>query len=789
MFKNYMIIAFRNLLRQKGFSAINIVGLGVGMACSILILLWVSHELSYNRFNIKSERLYRLVQTQHYTTGPLTTTCMPGPVIKDLLKDIPEITNGFMYYVLPGIVNYGDKFLKEDVRLADPALWDMFTFTFLKGDKEHVFDDMNSVVITDKLARKYFGDEDPVGKVLRINNEHSFKVTGVILETPTNSTFRFDLCIPFAYIKKFGFPVDNYGWNSYFAYVELAPGADYKLVNGKIEDFLMIKSKDLMQSAEDSFDASVELYLFPLNDIYLHSVTGKGGDITYVYIFSMIAVFILVIACINFMNLSTARASRRSREIGLRKVSGAGRRQIIFQFIGESMLITVLAFIVAMLLVYLFLPGFNSLADKTLSPDWSNFGLLAGLAGIIIFVGILSGSYPAFYLSSLQPVTVLKNIPFKGKGSYNFRRILVVFQFALSIAMMICTIVVYRQLAYVDRKDLGMERENVIFTEMRGNTSGSYQELKNIFLRNPSILSVTRASSLPFEIGSNGGGVNWDGKETKDDVLIGFEAADVDYVRTIGMDMAAGRFFEEGYAKDTSSAVVINESAARVMGMDDPVGKWITKDSTRYNVIGVVKDFHFLPMTEEIGPLMFFNVPSYCNMVFIKVEGQNTVQAIDYMQNAWEKTNPGFPFEYHFLDTAYDELYASEDRLGRIFKYFSILTILISCLGLFGLAAFMAEQRTREIGIRKVMGASVVRLLSTLSGNFVKWVLIANIIAWPVAYYAMSRWLESYVYHTRLSPWIFILAALISLLIALLTVSLQTLRAAARNPVEALKYE
>ena len=789
MFKNYILIAFRNLLRQKGFSAINIIGLSVGMACSILILLWVSHELSYNRFNEKADRLYRLVQTQHYVSGPLTTTCMPGRIAKDLLKDIPEISNSFMYYVIPGIVSYNDKLFRENVRLADPALWNMFSFTFIKGDKEHVFDEVNSAVITDKFALKYFGQEDPNGKILEINNEHLFKVTGVIGEIPSNSTFRFDVCIPFEYIRNLGFTTDDYGWNTYYSYVELAPGIDYRIVNEKINNFLMEKSADPAQVDSDPYNAEVDLFLFPLKDVYLHSFYGKGGNITYVYIFSIIAVFILIIACINFMNLSTARAARRSKEIGLRKVSGANRQQIILQFIGESLLITFLAFIAAILLVYIFLPGFNSLSGKTLSLEWSNIGFVGGLVTIFFFVGILSGSYPAFYLSSLQPVTVLKNGVFKGSQGYNFRRILVVFQFFLSVTMMICTIVIYRQLAYIDRNDLGMDRENVIFAEMMGKTSSSYKELKNMFLQDPSVLSVTRAGGLPFEIGSNSAGYNWEGKETNDEVLIGFGFTDLDYINTLGMKMIAGRYFEDGYATDTSSAVVINETAARVMGIDDPVGKWVTWDSIRYSIIGVIQDFHFLPMTEEISPLFLFDAPQYSSTLLVKVNGNNTDQTVEYMQDIWETTNPGFPFEYRFLDAAYDELYMAEDRLGKIFKYFSILTILISCLGLFGLAAFLAEQRTKEIGIRKILGAGISQIIATLAGSFLKWVVLANIIAWPVTYFIMTRWLEGYAYHTKLSVWIFLTAAIISLSIALTTVSFQTLRAAARNPVNAIKYE
>jgi len=664
----------------------------------------------------------------------------------------------------------------------------MFTFTFLEGDRDHVFDDLNSVVITDKMARKYFGDEDPVGKMLKLNSEHSFKVTAVIEEPPLNSSFRFDLCIPFDYLEQIGFQTDRYGWNSYYSYIELIPGADYKEVNEKIRDYLMLKSRTPEELADPS-NSTIDLYLFPLNDIHLYSVMGKGGDITYVYIFSLIAVFILIIACINFMNLSTARAARRSREIGLRKVSGATRKQIIMQFISESLLITILAFLLAMLLVYIFLPGFNLLADKTLSIDWSNILFIASLVGIIFFVGILAGSYPALYLSSLKPIAVLKNGSFKGKGSFNFRRILVVFQFSLSVAMIICTIMVYRQLAYIDRKDIGMNRKDVIFTEMRGNTTKSFTTLKNVFLQNPSIQSVTRANCLPFQIGSNSGGFDWEGRETEENVLIGFGFTDVDYIETTGMEMVMGRYFEKGYATDSISSIVINESAARLMGMEDPIGKWISWSDTRYTIVGVVKDFHFQPMTEKISPLVLLNSTTWCNVIFARVNRNNIDGTIAYMQSEWEKVNPGFPFEYKFLDAAFDDLYVAEDRLGQIFKYFSFLTVLISCLGLFGLAAFMAEVRTKEIGIRKVMGAGVSQIFVTLSGSFLKWVLIANIIAAPVTYFIMSRWLENYSYHARLEPWIFILAALISVFIALLTISFQTGKAASRNPVTALKYE
>jgi len=784
MFRNYLLIAIRNLIRQKGFSAINIIGLGVGMACFILILLWVRHEVSYDRFNEKADRLFRLVQTQHYSSGPLTTTCMPGLIAADLRKDFPEIINSFMYYVVTGVVNYEAKVFRENIRLADPELFRMFTFTFLKGDPNKVFKDINSIVITEKMATKYFGNDNPMGRVLTVNGEHTFKVTGVISETPANSSFRFDFCIPFEYIEHFGFTVDKYGWNTYHCYVELAPGTDYQSVNEKIKNYLMLKSQD----EDDPSEAAVDLFLFPLTKIHLYSFGAYSGDIKYVYIFSIIALFILVIACINFMNLSTARAARRSREIGLRKAAGAGRQQIIIQFIGESMLITVVAFIVAIVLVNFFLPGFNQLSDKSLSFDWQNFSFAAILIGIIIFVGILAGSYPAFYLSSLNPIAALRKLPGKGKGSSNFRRILVVFQFTLSVIMIICTIVVYKQLAYIRDKKTGMDRENVVFASMQGKSAEKYEILNNEFLQNPNITTVTRSNSLPFEIGSNSGGFDWEGRDTKDEVLIGFGFSDFGYSQTFGMKVVAGRDFDPSFSTDSLS-ILINQKTVTLMGMQDPIGKWMSWNGTKFTIIGIVEDFHFLDMTSEISPLVIVYAPKYCDIIFAKLTGNNQEQALDYMRNSWEKANPGFPFEYKYLDASYEELYRSEEKLGKIFRYFSILTILISCLGLFGLAAFIAEQRTKEVGVRKVLGANIYNIFTTLSSEFMKWVIIANLIAWPVAYYAMNHWLLGYAYHTRLSLWIFLLTGIVSLLIAMFTISYQALITARQHPIKSLKYD
>jgi putative ABC transport system permease protein len=788
MFRNYLLIAIRNLLRQKGFSSINIIGLSVGIACFLLIMLWVRHEISFDRFNEKADRIYRLVQTQYYASGPLTTTSMPGLVAADLLKDFPEIKNSIMYYMVTGIVNADDKFFSEDIRLADPAVFNMFTFNFLKGDPSNVFNDINSVVISDKMAEKYFGNENPLGKVLTINGEHAFKVTGVIAETPTNSSFRFDFCIPFEFIPTFGFNVKDYGWNTFHCYVELAPGTDFNEVNNKIKNYLMLKSAELDDPASDPSDSKVDLFLFPLTKIHLYSVSGKGGDIRFVYIFSIIALFILIIACINFMNLATARAARRSREIGLRKTAGADRTQIMLQFIGESMLISLLAFFVALLLVHYFLPGFNQLSGKSLVFQWGDVSFISSLIAIILFVGVLAGSYPAFYLSSLHPIQALRKLPGKGKSKSNFRRILVVFQFTLSVIMIICTVVVYQQLSYIRSMNTGMDRQRITCTFMQGKSVSHYEQLKNEFLQNPNILSVTRSNSYPFMIGSNSGGFDWEGRDTRDEVLIGFTFSDYDYTNTFGMKLIAGRDFDPAFSTDSLS-LIINEKTAELLGISDPVGKWLTWSGTRFTIIGVVRDFHFLDMTSEISPLVILHAPQYCDILFAKLSGNNQEQTLDYMQNSWEKTNPGFPFEYKYLDNSYEELYRSEQKMGLIFRYFSLLTILISCLGLFGLAAFMAEQRTKEVGIRKVLGANFFDIFRTLSTEFIRLIIVANIIAWPVSYFVMNRWLLGYAYHTHLSFWIFVLTGIISLLIAMLTVSYQAITTAQQHPIKSLKYD
>ncbi|MBI9039734.1 MAG: ABC transporter permease [Bacteroidales bacterium] len=783
MLRNYLISTIRNLIRQKGFSIINILGLTIGMAIAILIYIWVTNELSYDKFNRKVDNLYRLVQTQHYTSGPLTTVCMPGPIAKDIRDDIPEIKNSFMYYQVGATISYNEKLYSETVRLSDPEVFEMFDFEFLQGDPSHVFDDINSVVLTDKMAKKLFEDEDPMGKIIKYNNEHCFKVTGIIKETPENSSFRFDLCIPFEFLNNLGWSLDRYGWNSFYVYVELVDGVDYKQVNNKIKNYIIEKKAD----PED--DSHIDLFLFPLKKMHLHSVRGDRGDIQYIYIFSAIAIFILIIACINFMNLATARSAKRAREISIRKTVGAHRGNLINQFLSESMFISFIAMILAIGLVYLLLPSFNQLLDKELQFNLANFHFWLAILGITAIVGLLAGSYPAFYLSSFNPIKTMRGGITKGKGNFYFRRILVVFQFTLSLGLIICTLVVIRQLSYMQNNKLGMDLDNVMYLSMRGESMEKYDVFKTELLNNPNILSVSRASSIPFYIGSNSGGIEWEGKDTDEDILVGFGNTDVDYIETMGMKLIDGRYYSKDIQSDTAT-YVINEKAAKAFNMQDPVGKWIRwGDENKYRIIGVVEDFHHLPMQYEIDPLVLAYSPERCRRALIKTGPANREDINEQVKTIWGKVFPGYPFEPRYLKDIYNQVYTDEATLINIIGYFAVLAIFISCLGLFALAAYMAEQRTKEIGIRKILGASVTGIVTLTSREFLKWVIISNIIAWPVAWFAMHDWLDSYTYHTKLSPDIFIYSLLISLFIALLTVSYQSIRSAVKKPVDAIKYE
>jgi len=783
MIKNYLLTALRSFLRYKGYSFINIAGLSIGMACSILIMVWVAHELSYDRFNEKSDRMYRLVQTQYYSSGPLTTVCMPGIIARDLEEQYPEIEDAFMFYFMQGtVVSFEDKLFTENIRMAEPGLFRMFDFDFISGDPSTALNDMYSIVLTKEMADKYFPGEEAIGKVLRLNDAYNFKVTAVLDEMKKNSSFTFDFCIPFDFLEEISRDPYNYGWNSYYSYILLGEGITEEAVESKI-------LKHIQNQGDPEDESNVDLWLHPLNKIHLYNVRG-GGPIQQVYILSMIAVFILLIACINFMNLSTARSSRRAREIGLRKVAGATRGKIIFQFLTDSLLLAFISIVFSAIIVFFVLPSFNRLADSELSfslVDPLNISILL-LVGLI--TGLLAGSYPALYISRFNPVQVLKLSNSGARGSSLFRKVLVVFQFSLSVILIIATIVIIRQQHYMQQKDLGISTDNVVYINMEGDTKDNFFALKSELEKEPSILAVTRANALPFMIGSNTGGFDWQDRDVDNDLLVGFTYAGFDYDDVLDLEFVDGRYYDSDYSTDTSNGIVINESFLKTMNMKDPIGKWLTLWDNKWNIIGVMKDFHFLPLTYEISPLvMLHTAPEDTRLMMIKINGSDPKATLAYIEESWNDINPNFPFNYNFLDKEYQDIYESETRLGQIFRYFAFLAIFISCLGLLGLASFMAEQRTKEIGIRKTLGASVPSIVSLMSKEFARLVIIANVIAIPVAWYFLKEWLTNYSYSVRLSVDIFIIAFVLSVFIAMITISYQSIKAAIMNPVDAIKYE
>jgi putative ABC transport system permease protein len=791
MFWNYLKVTWRNIKRYKGYSSINIIGLAVGLACCILILLWVQDELSYDRFHAKADDLYRAV-TEYQKTVPSThywPVCAPlAPALKE---DYPKIIKATRFTRLrrEQPVKYGDKSLLEaQICLTDPDFFEMFTFPLLQGDPASALSNPNSLVITEEMATKYFGSENPLGKTLNINNEHDFTVTGIMKNIPHNSHLKFDFLVPFIRIEDFEKEwavLDNWTLNGFATYVLLQKNTSLQELNHKIKDFILkhvAESKDL-------------LYLQPLKDIHLYSshiqfgIEGQG-NIKYVYIFSVVAFFVLIIACINFMNLATARSSNRAKEVGLRKVVGARRPQLIGQFFCESVLMALLSLILAVILVELFLPAFRNLSGKPLDLGFSNnINILLTIVVMTLITGFLSGTYPALFLSSLRPVKVLKGRLKTEERGYLFRKILVVSQFSLSILLIICTILVSNQVDYMRNRKLGLDKEQVVYLPIRSEQVDKYDPLKIELLKNTGIRNVAASSNIPtYGVILTTDNFTWEGKDPEDIKVLHVTSTGYDFIETLNMEMIQGRSFSEEYRSD-ENAVVINETAQKMIGMEDPVGKLLMQRDTELPIIGVVKDYHFRSLHSEIEPLLLVNAPSLYRYILIKLDSGDIPSTLANIESTWKTFFPDSPFEYHFLDEAYDKLYRTEQRMGTLFNYFTGLAVLISCLGLFGLASFMAEKRTKEIGIRKVLGAPVSGVVILLNKEFIKWVLIANIVAWPVAYYAMSKWLQGFAYRTNIGVWSFALAALIALAIAVVTVSYKSIKAATANPVESLRYE
>lgn len=785
MVKNYLKIILRNIRKHKGYSFINITGLAIGMACCLLISIWVLDELSYDRFHANAPVLYRVEENQQYSGRMFHVRVTPHPLAPALVEEIPEIIDATRYVWSGGLLlRYGEKaFFEYNIRAVDPSFFQMFTFPMIKGDKNRALDSPYSLIINEDIAEKYFGKEDPLGKVITINNTHEFTVNGVIENVPHNSTLQFELLIPYAFLEKIGRTNLEFGSNSIGTYVQLSPNATMDQVNAKISGFIKAKVDD----------SATDLLLMPFTRIHLHSYWGyekDPGGIQYVYIFSIIALFVLLIACINFMNLSTARSANRAKEVGMRKVVGALKSHLIRQFYGESLIFALISLVLAAGIVTAVLPVFSKFAEKDLVWNVAGIGaILVGLIGITFLTGLVAGSYPALFLSGFQPVKVIRGALKTGAASSRFRKVLVVVQFSLSIMLIIGTVVVYQQLTYMKNMRLGWDREHLVYIPLRDDVKKVYDTLKVELLKDSHVLNATATAQLPSSIGSNSNNFNWEGKDPNFTTLIGNNPVDFDFIKTLKIEMKEGRSFSKDYSSDASSGFIINEEVAQLMGRESVVGENCMFFGREGTIVGVMKNWHYQPARRKIEPLVLYINPEWTRIMLIRIAAGDISASIDAIKNVWNRVIPTYPFEYYFLDENFDEMYKREESIGILLKYFAALAVFVACLGLFGLASFTAEQRTKEIGIRKVLGATVSNITLLLCREFFLLVLVSNIIAWPVAYFLMKNWLQSYAYRTSMSALIFVTAMGIALIVAFLSVSFQAIRAATTSPIRSLRYE
>ncbi|MDR8393693.1 ABC transporter permease [Aliifodinibius sp. S!AR15-10] len=782
MLKNYFKIAWRNLIRSKGYTFINIMGLALGMVCVLFITLWVWDELSFDRFHEKSDRLHRVISEVRWDVTQVWKTT-PARLADVLREEIPEIKSvAKITYPRELLVEVNGETGKEKGMNAEPDFLNMFTFPLLQGDTKAALNSPNRIVISRDFAERYFHGVNPIGQVVRMEGQ-DFQVTGVMENVPANSTLQFDFILPQVQFEQGKEWVQRWGVFSFFTFVELKPGVEKGVVDQKIENLIG------EQTAEES---THHLFLEPVTNMHLydHYVNGQpvGGRMTFIYLFVAIALFILIIACINFMNLATARSARRAREVGIRKTSGAGRFDLAGQFIGEAVVTAGLSMLVALLLFELLQPSFNNLTGKSLELSFQEPSLLVSLLGITLVAGLLAGSYPAFFLSSLNPVNTLKGSLKLGPANIRFRKILVVFQFALSIILMIATMVVYQQVQFIQQKNLGYEKENLILSPFSGDLYGSRETLKELVLQSSSIVSATFVSDYPHNIEGSSGDLSWDGKPAGQTVEVAPLSVGYDFLETMNISLKEGRDFSPEMASD-SAAYIINETAARLMDMDEPVGKQIDFWLGTGTIIGVIEDFHIASLHEKIKPLILMAMPENAQGIVVRTAPGQTQQAVAELERAVEQLSPASPFEYHFMDTLYEQQYRSEMLVGTLARLATFLAIFISCLGLFGLAMFMAQERTKEIGIRKVLGATASNIVKLLSSDFIQLVMLGFVIAIPIGWYAANKWLQGYAYRIDIGFEPFLLAGAAAFLIALATVSWQSIRAALANPVESLRSE
>ena len=798
MFKNYFLIAVRNIIRQKSYSFINIFGLAIGITGALLVFMWVYDEITFDRFHENIDHIYRVEQDQFYNNESYHVNVTPYPSGEGWQADIPEIETAVRFaYTGSLLMKYDLKsFYESGIRAVDSSVFSVFTFPLKYGDPAKALTQPYSIVLTKELSEKFFGEENPLGKIIKVDNQYNFTVTGVLEKIPDNSSFQFEALVPFDFVKTTKAYSDHWGSNSITTTVKLFQNADPIPVDEKLT--AVVKSNMEFEEGEEE-NYPTKFMLAPLKKMHLHAYFGYGhppGQIQNVLIFATIGIFILLIACINYMNLSTARSGRRSREIGLRKVSGAYRKNIINQFFGESLVTTLFATVLALILVGLLLDMFNQLSGKQIDIAFLlTKEFIIGLLGMILFTSLVAGSYPAIYLSSFLPVSVLKG----EEGEYShkawLRKVLVVVQFVLSIFLITGTFLVYKQLNYMQTRKLGYDKEHVMYIRMFGDINKSYDVIRETFVRNPEVSYVTASSHLPSHIGSNSGGVDWEGKDPELRTLISMSVVDFDYAEALKIPIVQGRSlkreFPSDLATDSTGSFLVNEEVVKIMGVDDPVGmRFSFLGISNGKIVGVMKNFHFHSMRNKIEPLAIaVAYKEYLTYIIIRLAPGDIDKTIKKLETDWETVLPDYPFEYQFLDEDYDNMYRSEKQMGTLLNYFTITAIIIALLGLFGLASFMAEKRTREIGVRKVFGSTAKEIISLLTWEFSKLVLIAIVIGIPLSWYFLHGWLQDYAFRTELNWWIFGLAAIFCLLVALLTVGFQAARAANKNPAQALRHE
>jgi len=796
MFKNYLKIAFRYLIKHKRYSMINILGLAIGLACFILIMLWVQDELSYDRFHKNADHIYLVLRSDIGITSGVTSK-MLAPALRD---ELPEVIEATSFIQLPASIKlylkYKNKGFEENFSFVDSKFFDIFSFNFKDGNPQSAFLYPNSIVLTESMAQKYFGDKNALGESLNLTllgQTRTLKVTGILENIPHNSHFQREVFIPISYVKNTYGIEDWDRWYNYQSqtYILTQSKVDISAMEYKIAD---LERKNLPNQNLENLSYS----LLPLKKIHLHANNieffASTGDIKYVYIFTVIAGIILLIASMNYMNLSNALSLKRTKEIGIQKVVGAQRSNLVRQYFGETIIITFIALGCALLIVELFLPVLNRLAEKSLSVAYLSPNFLLMILLITLLTSIISGLYPAIFISGFQPVRILKGKFQAGTGGLNLRKGLIIFQFTLSIIMIICTIIVFTQLDFIQNSKLGYDKENIVCVRIKGDIHGQYNAFKNEILENTDILSISRNEHMDISSLGSTGGISWPGRNENQGFSIWLLHSDCDFASTYKIDMHEGRFYSDQFPTDKTNAFVLNQAAVEAMGLQSPIGQEITLWGRKGKIIGITKNFHFGSFHHRIEPLIF-RIPDtdeqhlYYRELSIRLKPNSIHQGLAFLKNKWKSFYPAEPFDFCFVDENLNTSYWAEQRMGELFKYFSFLAIFIACLGLYGLTAFMIEQKIKDIGIHKVLGATVSNIVFLLTKNYLCWILFSNVIACPMAYFVMNKWLQNFAYRIDMSWWMFGLAGSLALVIALLTISWQAIRAAMANPVEALRYE